>query len=226
LVDGNSRGDVFNIRKILYSAVIFAKLLKGSRNLVQARYKKLAAAGIIVTVVFAVVMTIIRTERSRDLVLQIEPIDPSNDVTVYVGGAVEESGLISLARGSRVAEAVELAGIRDDADTSSLSMAAPVQDGQTITVPRQIATSDGATESSESMQGSASDPPGEDVVNINVARAVELQELPGIGPAIADRIIEYRDIEGPFQNVDELSGVSGISDRMVDEIREHITTDH
>jgi competence protein ComEA len=62
------------------------------------------------------------------------------------------------------------------------------------------------------------------VVNINTASAAQLEELPGIGPVLAERVVAYREQNGPFQSVDELAEVAGISDRMVDELRALITT--
>jgi competence protein ComEA len=210
---------VFNSGKVLYSAIVAVNVFDHLGPSMQSRHAKLIAAGIIVSVVFAVVMTINRSERSRDLVLQIEPIDPSDDITVYVGGAVEDPGLFSIARGSRVAEVLELAGLRDDADTSGLPLAESVRDEQSITVPELQDEPDSIQSTMEQSPASAAT----ELIDINRASVNELQGLPGIGPALAERIVEQRDHEGPFQSLDELSDVSGISDRMVDEIREYVT---
>jgi competence protein ComEA len=215
-------GPVFNFCKLLYSAFVAVNVFDEPGVSMQSRQTKLIVGAIIVAVMFAVVMTINRSERSRDLVLQIEPIDPSDDITVYVGGAVDEPGLFSVSRGSRVAEVLDLAGLRDDADTSSLPLAESLRDEQKITVPeKQAEPHPGESIPSQPEASAASE-----LIDINRATVAELQELPGIGPALAERIVEQRDIEGPFQSVDELSDISGISDRMVDEIREYITLGH
>jgi competence protein ComEA len=187
----------------------------------QSRWTKLAGAAVIVAVVFAAIVTVTRSDRSRDLVLRIEPIEPSDEVTVYVGGAVEDPGLFSLPRGSRLSEALDMAGPSGSADLSALPLASILQDEQSITVPAALEDSDDGVAELDSTIDLTSDS-----ININQASEAELLSLPGIGPALAERIRQRRDTEGPFQSIDELSEISGISDRMVSEIREHATVGH
>lgn len=187
----------------------------------ESRRAKAILGTVIVVLVFGFIMTISRGERSRELVLQIEPIDQSDEVTVYVDGAVEDPGLFALPRGARVSEALDLAGLLESADTSGLPLARVLQDEQSLTVPEQTASS--PTASPEHSRTSQDNP--SELINLNQATETELQELPGIGPAIAERVRAHRDLEGPFQSLDELSDVSGISDRMVDELRDHLTVD-
>lgn len=183
--------------------------------MVDSRRTKLVLATVVAVFVFGIVMALNRGERSRDLVLSIEPIDPSDDVTVYVGGSVDDPGLYSLPRGSRVADAVDLAGLPESADTGGLQMAQVLEDEQSIIVAAE------ATETNE--DAGSTDRGGGTRINLNHANESELQQLPGIGPALAEQIIERRNVEGPYQSVDELSEVSGISDRMVDELRELVS---
>ncbi len=181
----------------------------------QSRRTKVILASVVAVFVFGVVMALNRGERSRDLVLSIEPINPSSDITVHVGGAVEEPGLYSLPRGSRVADALDLAILLENADPSGLQLARVLEDEQSIIVaeePVDPVSSDRPSETS-------SDESTSSLVDLNTASESELEQLPGIGPALASRIIERRNLEGPFQSVDELSEVSGISDRMVDDLR-------
>ena len=180
-----------------------------------SRRTKIVLAAVVAVFVFGIVMALNRGERSRDLVLSIEPIDPSEDVTVYIGGAVEDPGLYSLPRGSRVSDVLDLSGVLENADTSGLQLARILEDEQTIVVAENPASANDYTDASE-QQGSTG-------VDLNNASESELQQLPGIGPALAERIIERRNLEGPYQSVDELSEVSGISDRMVDELRELVS---
>jgi competence protein ComEA len=189
--------------------------------MMQTRRAKIVLATVVVAVVFGVIITASRSERSRDLVLGIEPIEPGNDVTVFIGGAVEEPGLYALPRGSRVAEAIDLAGLRDAADTSSLPLASVLNDEQSIIVPER-STEDSTAES----QVSEVDATSQETVDINRASEAELQTLPGIGPALAERIVERRNNDGPFQSLDELTAISGISERIVEDIRDHATVSH
>ncbi|MEX2425578.1 MAG: SLBB domain-containing protein, partial [Thermomicrobiaceae bacterium] len=145
---------------------------------------KLIAATAIVVVVFSLIMVITRGDRSRDLVLQIKPADSSEDVTVHVGGAVENPGLFALPRGSRVAEALELARLSDTAETSSLPLARVLEDEQTITVPERPA----ATPQGDSGADIQEISPDTQVIDINQASETELADMPGIGPVLAGKI--------------------------------------
>jgi competence protein ComEA len=170
------------------------------------------------------------------VVLEVQPLTDPRQVRVYVGGAVAAPGLYTLPRGSRVAEAIDAAGgVTVDGDTTTLGMAAPLDDADQIIVPARHSTPT-PTSSAESTDRSTSasvDTPAPTgpattvtmpaTTNINTASAAELDTLPGIGPAIAGRIIEYREAHGPFQSIDELEAIKGISAAMVDELRPLVT---
>jgi competence protein ComEA len=185
-----------------------------------SRKMKIILATIVAVIVFGVVISLSRGERSRDLVLSFQPIIETDEVTVYVQGAVAEPGLYSLPRGSRISEALDLAGRTESADVSSLPLAHILEDEQTITVPERSPENADQPDTGNR----AEDPPdGGQTVDLNRATSQQLQSLPGIGPALADRIIEHRNLRGPFQTAEELSEVSGISDRMVEDLRELVT---
>jgi competence protein ComEA len=187
------------------------------------RRKQFLGLGIIVAVVAGLVIVVMRSERPRDLVLQIEPVSGASDVTVYVSGAVEEPGLYTLPRGSRVADAIDLAGALTDADLSSVDMARELRNEQSIAVPFEAPSSPPTAGSSSSpiAVAPATNPP--ESIDVNVASAAELERLPGIGPVLAERIVRYREQHGPFTSLDELSAVQGISDRMVEDLRSRAT---
>ena len=148
-----------------------------------------------------------------------EPTDAlSVDVVVlHVIGAVAEPGIVELALGSRVVDAIASAGgPAPDADLTGVNLARVVADGEQLRVPRVgevPAAAPGAT------SGVASD----GRVNINTADASALETLPGVGPALAARIIAWRDENGPFRSVDELSAVSGIGEKTLDGMRDQAT---
>ncbi|MEU6861648.1 helix-hairpin-helix domain-containing protein [Glycomyces sp. NPDC046736] len=135
-------------------------------------------------------------------------------IVVSVAGAVNEPGIVELEAGARVADAIEAAGgLADGADPGFLNLARVVADGDLVAVP------DAADEAP---------PPGTEgtaggLVNVNVASAAELDSLKGIGPVLAERIIEYREANGSFQSVEELAEVSGIGNALLDQIREQVT---
>lgn len=190
---------------------------------------RLVAIGAIVALTMALLVLFWRADRSRDLVLRVEPLDNQAPLTVHVAGAVDRPGLYTLPAGSRVAQAVELAGLSQDADESRLSLAALLMDGQTVEVPEKSSEAirplvGVGVEPAVMTATSATRLTGEPL-NINLADAHELELLPGIGPALAQRIVEYRTANGLFSTVEELEDIQGISLRMVEEMRHLITVD-
>lgn len=144
---------------------------------------------------------------------------PSPEVVVLVdvAGWVRRPGVYEFTEGARVIDAIDAAGgARSGALLEALNLAAPLTDGIQILVPR------------EGQEGVAPAPVtggavAGGLVNVNSAIATELEELPGIGEVIAQRIIDYRTENGPFATVDELLDVSGIGDAILESIRELVT---
>jgi len=152
----------------------------------------------------------------------------SDDVVVHVTGAVNQPGVYELATGRRVDDALAAAGgPRPDADANALNLAAPLIDGDRIEVPvlgqagaAATATPDaGVTHAAVAEAATAVPEP----VDLNVATASELEALPGIGPATATAIVEYRTQTGPFGSVDQLVEVRGIGPAKLAVIREFVT---
>lgn len=122
-------------------------------------------------------------------------------ITVYVTGAVNNPGLVTVAENSRLADVVNKAGgLLPTADSEKVNMAQVVKDGQQLKIPEKNTdeskdSSGGAIKKNNSQQDKNS------LVNINTASEKELDSLPGIGPAMAKRIVEYRESNGSFQSV-------------------------
>ncbi|MBS4021997.1 MAG: ComEA family DNA-binding protein [Dethiobacter sp.] len=137
--------------------------------------------------------------------------ETSREIVVHVTGAVKEPGIYRLAEGARVFAAIEAAGgAAADADIEALNLAAPLFDGQQVRVPRP----------EEGENGTAR---GDGRVNINTAAASELEKLPGIGPVRAAAIVEYRNRNGLFRSLEDLTGVTGIGPKTLESLREFIT---
>lgn len=137
-------------------------------------------------------------------------------LVVHVVGAVARPGLYRLREGARVADAVARAGgPTASADTTLVNLAAPVGDGQQVVVPARAAPA-GAAGSSPSVAG-AGGPAGP--VQLSTATVEQLDELPGIGPATAQKIVDYRDAHGPFRSVEALDAVPGIGPTRVEQLR-------
>lgn len=135
-------------------------------------------------------------------------------LVVYVVGAVRRPGLYRVAQGSRVADAVARAGgVTRKADPAALNLAAPVADGEQVLVParlpRAVAAAQGAP-----VPGLPAGP-----VQLSSATAEQLDSLPGIGPATAQKILDYRAEHGAFRSVDELDEVPGIGPTRVEQLR-------
>lgn len=140
---------------------------------------------------------------------------------VYVSGAVNNPGVYKLGPASRVVDAVDAAGgFAAGADVAKVNLAQAVKDGMQVNVPASGAVGP-ATGATAAGRAAASAETGK--VSINAAGRGELESLPGIGPVLAERIVEYRRTNGPFQDVGELKKVNGIGEGKFDRIKDRIT---
>ncbi|ACX52580.1 competence protein ComEA helix-hairpin-helix repeat protein [Ammonifex degensii KC4] len=141
-------------------------------------------------------------------------------VWVHVAGEVSHPGVYELPAGSRVKDALEKAGLLPTADPHALNLAQVLVDGQKIVVPPKLA---------EGKEGEVNNPFATRVsassggkINLNTADEAALQTLPGIGPTLARRIVEYRAKNGPFTSVEDLAKVPGIGPRRLEQLREYV----
>jgi competence protein ComEA len=135
-------------------------------------------------------------------------------LVVHVVGAVHRPGLFRLKEGSRVADAVARAGgPTRRADLSAVNLAAPLADGQQVIVPRRGPPGAAA--------GIGDAPRAK--VSLAIATVDQLDELPGIGPVTAQKIVDWRASHGPFQTVDDLDDVPGIGPARIEQLRDLVT---
>ncbi|MGA0885525.1 MAG: helix-hairpin-helix domain-containing protein [Ilumatobacteraceae bacterium] len=144
-------------------------------------------------------------------------LDTSVSLAVHVAGEVASPGVHQMPVGSRVIDAINAAdGPTDDAELDALNLAAFVADGDRLYVPSgQALVSDPFVDLGQGV-GSP--------INVNKASAIELESLPGVGPATADQIIREREANGPFSSIDDLTRVSGIGPATVEKLRDVAST--
>lgn len=159
---------------------------------------------------------------------------------VHVVGAVKKPGLYELDQGAITADAIKQAGgMTRAADQAGINLAAPVNDGEQIRVPRKGehasngpvsggGGSDGSGKTGRLNTGGGSSGPGaggKTIVRINSASSEELQQLPGVGPALAQRILDFRAQHGPFRGPADLDAVSGIGPAILSKIEPMVSYD-
>ena len=137
---------------------------------------------------------------------------PSSDLYVHVLGAVARPGLYVLDADARVVDALAAAGgSTEGADLRAVNLARPLSDGEQLYVPTE-----GETEAAGAASGAAAD----GLVNLNAADRAALETLPRIGPALAQRIIDWREANGRFRSIDDLLAVPGIGEKMLAGLRD------
>ncbi len=141
-------------------------------------------------------------------------------LVVHVVGEVRRPGLYRLRDGARIADAVRRAGgALRGADLAALNLAAPLVDGIQVRVPAVVTEAGDATSSGAG--GGPVDPSGP--ISLSSATVEELDELPGVGPITAQKIVDYRAEHGPFASVDDLDAVPGIGPTRVEQLRDLVT---
>lgn len=146
------------------------------------------------------------------------------EVVVHVAGAVGRPGVVRLAAGARVVDAVDAAGgAAADADLDALNLAALATDGQQVYVPR-VGEAGGGASTTVAAAAAETPPSASSPLDLNSADVVALDALPGVGPATASAIVAYRDEHGPFVAVDQLLDVPGIGPAKLEVLRPLVRT--
>ncbi len=160
-------------------------------------------------------------EKGRPSGLEAVTASPSStmpsdgdSISVHVSGWVVRPGVVQIPEGSIVADAVTAAGgARSGALLDAINLAAPVLAGDQVVVPGPDAVT----------LGGSAPGTGDGHISLNRADAAQLQDLPGVGPVLAERIIAYRDANGPFQTVEDLLDVPGIGEAKLAAMRDLIS---
>lgn len=162
-----------------------------------------------------VLWIVARAPRGNSVAL-LPPPTPA-PLVVDVAGAVPRPGVYELPGGSRVKDAVEAAGgFLAEADKSTINLAAPLEDGQRLEIPFLEGTQPLGAPRAEEAQP--------ELIDINTADVDLLSTLPGIGPTLAQRIVDYRDTYGPFFYIEDIMNVDGIGPDTFENIKDLIMT--
>jgi competence protein ComEA len=142
-------------------------------------------------------------------------------VVVHVAGAVRQPGVYELKEGQRIADAIARAGgATAKADTAAVNLAAPLADGMQVLIPSRVAGAAGTAAAGSAAGGSAA---AGARVSLSSATVEQLDELPGIGPVTAQKIVDYRAKSGGFRSVDDLDAIPGIGPARVEQLRDLVT---
>lgn len=148
----------------------------------------------------------------------------TNSIIVYVCGAVKENKVVTLEENSRICDAIDAAGgLTDDADITAINLAYILEDGEKIYIPKKGEEINVETDNSFNYQSSSYSSVKSNKININTATQTELETIPGIGPSTALKIINYREENGKFSNIDDIKNISGIGDAKYQKIKNYIS---
>ncbi len=162
-------------------------------------------------------------------------ITKEENIAIHITGEVKKTGLLYLNKGARIADAIEKAGgASKNANLDIINLAYVLEDGQKIYIPNKkerieqneyINSNSGnnvIVEQGKLNHTKANGKGEQKKVNINLADQETLESLPGIGPSLAQRIIEYRENNGKFQKIEDIQNVKGIGDSKYSNIKEKI----
>ncbi|MBN1666708.1 MAG: ComEA family DNA-binding protein [Anaerolineales bacterium] len=170
---------------------------------------------------------LLSSQPPRGSAIALLPPPTPAPLMIHVSGAVNQPGVYALAAGSRVVEAIDKAGgFRPDADQNALNLAGQLQDGERLFVPIKPTVQPTASITNLLPASGPTLPPATTaagLININTASQEQLESLPGIGPVTAQKIITYRQENGPFTSIDAIQLVSGIGPVTFEKIQALIT---
>lgn len=173
-------------------------------------------------------------EVAEENIVANEIAEETEKIAIHITGEVKKTGIIYLEKGARIADAIAVAGgATKNANLDQVNLAYVLEDGQKIYIPNKkeklevreyiiensgnnVLVENGKSSSTNSSKGVGGK------VNINYANQTELETLPGIGPSLAQRIIEYRETNGEFEKIEDVQNVKGIGDSKYSNIKEKI----
>ncbi|NLS87411.1 ComEA family DNA-binding protein [Bacillus subtilis] len=185
--------------------------------------------------VFTAIMIFLASGRNKEPVKQAVPTEtvntevkqeagkdePSEAIVIDIKGAVQHPGVYEMRTGDRVSQAIEKAGgTNEQADEAQVNLAEILQDGTVVYIPKKGEETAGQQGAGGAVQSGGGK---EELVNINTATLEELQGISGVGPSKAEAIIAYREENGRFQTIEDITKVSGIGEKSFEKIKSSIS---
>ena len=213
---------------------IYNKNSGGFRNIIMFDKKIIIA----ILIIFVIILAVIFTTKNNETVEVIEKIETGENVLInesneeveliiiHIVGCVKNQGIVEVANGSRIIDVIEAAGgVTEEADINKVNLAYLVKDAQKIYIPsiydeeniEYITMDNGENVIVDDKNGGKSN-----MININTATQTELEQLPGIGPSTALKIINYREENKKFNSIEEIKEVPGIGDAKFNNIKDMI----
>jgi competence protein ComEA len=161
--------------------------------------------------------------------------EENSKIMIHIAGAVQKEGILELDKNSRIADAIEKAGgLKEEACLDNINLAEILEDGSKIDIPTKTdaesqehevesTIKQSKTQSTTKSDTITSQQTQKGKININTASQSELENLPGIGPSTASKIIEYRKENGKFKSIENIKDVKGIGDSKYNKIKDYIT---
>ena len=179
-------------------------------------------AGVLFGLFVALLIWVV-SRNPRGQAVTLRPVPTEKPIIVHVTGAVPRPGLYALAQGSRVQDAISAAGgFLADAEKSGINLARVLEDGEQLDIPYAAGAS--PVIGTEIPPLVLTEPASStELININTASQAELETLPGIGPSTAQKIIQYREQNGPFVSTQDIINVPGIGPGTYERIKDLIT---
>ena len=197
------------------------------------KFKKIEIIGIILLIFGIIYIIKIKIDESNNMDLMLETntneiIESSNNeektiIKVHIDGQIKNRGVVELEEGSRLVDAIEKSGgLTEEADTSNINLADILQDGEKVYIysKQEVEELKSIGKLNEEIDNTTKK---DNKININTATQAELEEITGIGPSLAQKIIEYRESNGKFKDIEELKNVSGIGDKKFESMKSQIT---
>ena len=197
------------------------------------KFKKIEIIGIILLIFGIIYIIKIKIDESNNMDLMLETntneiIESSNNeektmIKVHIDGQIKNRGVVELEEGSRLVDAIEKSGgLTEEADTSNINLADILQDGEKVYIysKQEVEELKSIGKLNEEIDNTTKK---DNKININTATQAELEEITGIGPSLAKKIIEYRESNGKFKDIEELKNVSGIGDKKFESMKSQIT---